>query len=102
MVLRDLLSCTFVQPSTVVIFQVLQSVCVWPIILNVVVGQKPHICVWTLRYFQVCMDNVVTKDWQTRETGKVLACVHPGAWKTSTAQTLEATKHRSQTDWRAP
>lgn len=81
--LRDLLSCTtLVQPSTVAIFQVLQRktcvcVCVWPITL------KPHISLWTLRYFQVCMNRAVTKDWQVREAGKVLACVHPGAWKTS-------------------
>lgn len=69
--LRELLSCTIlVQPSTVAIFQVLQRkrvcvyVCVWPITLNVVVGQKTHICLWTLRYFQVCMDSAVTKDWR--------------------------------------
>lgn len=38
---------------------------------------------WTLRYFQVHRDRAVTKDWQTRRAGKVLAYVHLGAWKTS-------------------
>lgn len=75
----------------------------WPVTPNVVVEQKLHICLWTLRYFQVCMDSVVTEDWQARKAGKVLELVstlEPG--RQASAQTLKATKHRSQTNRKAP
>lgn len=106
--LRDLLSCTtLVQPSTVAIFQVLQRktcfcVCMWPITLNVVVGKKPHIC---------CVDTQILSSTHGQRGDKGLAdqrgwegisCVHPGAWKTSFSTDPEATKHRSQTDTKAP
>lgn len=106
--LRDLLSCTtLVQPSTVAIFQVLQRktcfcVCMWPITLNVVVGKKPHI---------YCVDTQILSSTHGQRGDKRLAdqrgwegisCVHPGAWKTSFSTDPEATKHRSQTDRKAP
>lgn len=63
--------------------------------------RNPTCAVWTLRYFQVRMDSQVTKDWQTRGW-EGISCVHPGAWKTSFSTDPEATKHRSQTDRKAP
>lgn len=105
LVLRDLLSCTtLVQPSTVAIFQVLQRktcFCVCVCGLCCCGTETPYLLCGHSDTFKYAW-TAVTKDWQTREAGKVLAMstLEPG--RRASAQTLKATKHRSQTDRKAP
>lgn len=53
--------------------------CVWPMLLW---DRNPISAVWTLRYFQVCMDSC-DKGLADQGGWEGISYVHPGAWKTN-------------------